>query len=172
MENEVIDVSELDALEHSAAELDAEGGDMGPAPDGAGMVGPDPVQETAALLGVCVGMVAPLLPYLPAIYTDEVVGRLAAAYVPVAEKHGWGIGGEFFERWGPEIVLAGTVLPLAMATKSAHQAWAAERAAEKRAEKAAADEAARRQKAAAEQMPAEPVQSGMQAGGLVIGPSR
>lgn len=123
----------LAALGGAAAAMDAETGEdeFGPAPGGAEQgaeAAPDVVGEMRAVLAVAVGMLSPVLPYLPAIYTDEVQGRLAAAYVPVADKYGWQTGGGIFEKYGAEIMLAATVLPLAVQTRAAHGQWMEERA--------------------------------------------
>lgn len=82
--------------------------------------------ETAAMIGAVVGMLSPVLPYLPGIYTPETVDRLAAAYQPVADKYGWDMGG-WLTQYGAEIALAGTVVPLAMVTAKAHRAHVAEK---------------------------------------------
>lgn len=132
--------AELAALGGAAAALDAEVGasDFGPAP--AAQIEPaqqaDPSAETAAVIGLVVGMLTPMLPYLPAIYTDDKVRALAGAYVPVAQKYGWDSGG-WFDRYGAEIMLAGVGLPLLAQTRAAHQAWAADKRREERARVAA-----------------------------------
>jgi hypothetical protein len=120
--------ADLAALMRAAAEQD----DAQSVENDGAMVGaPDPVAETAAALSVVVAVVSPLLPYVESIYTPEVQARLAAAYVPVAEKYGWTAGG-WFEQYGAEIALAVTVAPLAMQTKVAHAEWVAEREREAR----------------------------------------
>lgn len=95
---------------------------------------PDPVAETAAMLGAVVALASPLLPYLPTIYTPETVQALAGAYVPVAEKHGWNVGG-WLDRYAAELALVAVAGPVAIRTATAHKAWKAERAAEARAKK-------------------------------------
>lgn len=124
-EGEVIEEggAELAALGGAAAALDAEigAGDFGPAPDVPAEVGPDATAETAAVLKMAVALLSPMLPYLPEIYTEDKIIALAGAYVPVAEKYGWTSGG-WFDKYGPEIVLAATALPLAFQTKQAHGA--------------------------------------------------
>lgn len=128
---------ELAALGAHAAALDAEVGadDFGPAPGapgGAADIGPDPVAETSAVLSMVVGMLSPLLPYLPEIYTPEKIAALAGAYVPVAEKYGWQSAG-WLDKYGAEVVLIATAAPVAMQTAQAHRAWQAAREAERRA---------------------------------------
>lgn len=98
---------------------------------------PDPVAEAKAVFGVAVMMLSPVLPYLPAIYTDEALGNLAAAYVPVAQKYGWDMS-TWLGQYAAEIALAGVAIPLAMRTSAAHQAWV-------KAKKAAAAPAAAEQ---------------------------
>lgn len=95
---------------------------------------PDPVAETAAMLGAVVALASPLLPYLPTIYTPETVQALAGAYVPVAEKHGWNVGG-WLDRYAAELALVAVAGPVAIRTANAHKAWKAERAAEARAKR-------------------------------------
>jgi hypothetical protein len=132
--------AELNALASEAAVLDMEtagASDVGPAPAPGQAAAPvaDPVAETAAMFGMAIGLLSPLLPYLPAIYTTETVQQLAGAYVPVAEKYGWASGGGIFEKYGPELMLAGVAVPLAVQTAQAHKAWAAERAKTEEGEK-------------------------------------
>lgn len=121
--------AELAALGGAAAALDAELGadEFGPAPDTPAELAPDATAETAAVLKVVVALLSPMLPYLPEIYTDEKVQELAGAYVPVAEKNGWASGG-WFDKYGPELVLAATALPLAFLTTQAHKAMIEARA--------------------------------------------
>lgn len=117
------------ALQAAANEQEAEAAALVAEP-----AGPDPAEEAKAAFGLVVGLLSPLLPYLPAIYTDDALSRLAGAYVPVAEKYGWNMGG-MFDQYGAEIVLAGVALPLVAQTRNVHIAWAAERAAREKADK-------------------------------------
>lgn len=121
--NEAPEGANWDALAAEAAALDLENG---PAPVEPQAAGPaqDPGAETAALLAMVVGLLSPMLPYLPGIYTEDVRGQLAAAYVALAQKHGWESGG-WFERWGPEIMAAALVIPLGIRTGQEHRAWIA-----------------------------------------------
>lgn len=120
-----MDESALNQLRDEAATADAEEarsveGVVEPA--GAAPLPPDPVAEAKAVFGVAVMMLTPVLPYLPGIYTDEALGNLAAAYVPVAQKYGWDMS-TWLGQYAAEIALAGVAIPLAMRTSAAHQAW-------------------------------------------------
>ena len=95
----------------------------------------DPVEETKAIFAAIVALLSPLLPYLLLIYTEEKITMLAAAYVPVAEKYGWNVGG-FLEQFGAEIALIGVSIPLAIQTSRAHAEFIAKKAIEKAAESA------------------------------------
>lgn len=118
---------ELSAMAHEVAALDGDVFDPGPVPDGAGPVAaPDPASEMRDIIALAVGLLAPALPYLPTIYTDEKITALAGAYVPVAEKYGWDVGGAL-SNWGAEIALAAVAVPLGVQTANAHRAWAEER---------------------------------------------
>lgn len=91
----------------------------------------DPVAEARALFGVVVGLAEPMMPYLPTIYTPEKLDTLAAAYVPVAEKYGWNVGG-WLSEFGAEIALAAAAVPLAIQTAKAHRGHVAALAAASR----------------------------------------
>jgi hypothetical protein len=67
-----------------------------------------------------------MLPFLPAIYTEEACTQLGTAIAPVSAKYGWSAGG-VFERFGPEIGLAIVAAPLAIETVKEFRAWRAER---------------------------------------------
>lgn len=75
----------------------------------------DVAGEVAALLKMVAGMLAPAFPSLATIYTDETCRNLGTAAAPVMEKYGVSVGG-LFDRWGAEITLAATALPVALAT--------------------------------------------------------
>ena len=125
MEHETEEVAgaELAAMGPEMAALDAEVFEQGPAPEGAEATSAvDPAKEMAAVIGVAVGLLSPALPYLPGIYTQERIQQIAAAYVPVAEKHGWNMGG-WMEQWGAEIALGAVALPALMQTVQAHKAY-------------------------------------------------
>lgn len=116
-----MDESSLLAIEREAAVIEA----AAPLP-GAPAAAPaaDPVGEAKAVFGMAVAMLSPLLPYLPTIYTEQTLGALASAYVPVAQKYGWDLPGMLGE-YGAEIALVGTAVPLAMQTYVAHKAYVA-----------------------------------------------
>lgn len=122
-----IDQNEIDAAplgEEEAADLRAlqRAADGDPATvsaEGAegqgGAVAPPLGQELAGMLFMLSKVVAPLLPSVGAIYTQEACDAVGAAVAPVCEKHGWlqnGVGGE----WGEEIMCLVVVGPMAWAT--------------------------------------------------------
>lgn len=115
----LIDAGSLDLLARKAHAFETQAAtDLPPLPGEPPPV--DPVQEWADLLGLIVMLATPLLPYLPAIYTDETIQGLAAAVHPVADKYGidgTGLG------MSPEIKLAMVAAPLAVATYMTHRAW-------------------------------------------------
>ena len=76
---------------------------------------PDLAQEIAGIVQAVVGMLAPMFPSLPGIYTPEATQAAAAATAAVCSKHGWMQGG-LMGRWGEEIACAALVGPLAFAT--------------------------------------------------------
>lgn len=49
----------------------------------------DVAAENAAILGLVIQMMTPLLPFLPDCYPPETIQRIALAYTAVEEKHGW-----------------------------------------------------------------------------------
>jgi hypothetical protein len=82
----------------------------------------DPKEELADMLKLVRGLLGPALPYIPEIYTDEVVDVLAATTLPVLDKYGIaisGVGGLF----GPELALLALVVPLGIVTVRTHKAW-------------------------------------------------
>lgn len=123
--------AELAALGAEATALDFDVGDMGPDPAAGPVAVVDPAAETAAMIGAAVGLLSPLLPYLPTIYTPDRIQGIAAAYVPVATKYGWNVGG-WLEQYGAEIALIATAGPALLQTANAHKAWKAEREKEER----------------------------------------
>ena len=76
---------------------------------------PDLAQEITGIVQAAVGMLAPMFPSLPGIYTPEATQAAAAATAAVCSKHGWMQGG-LMGRWGEEIACAAIVGPLAFAT--------------------------------------------------------
>lgn len=128
------EINELDQLATAAAAVDnmAEAGaDMPAAAPEAPPV--DPAAEVAALLSVVAGILSPLFPCLPGIYSEATCRKLGEAAAPVLAKYDVSVGG-MFDRWGAEITLAAVALPVAIAT----------------AQGVKADMAARRKKAAAD----------------------
>jgi hypothetical protein len=124
-----MDESNLDDLRREAAEDEARHVEGVVEPAGTGAPPPpDPVAEAKAVFGVVVLMLSPVLPYLRTIYTDDALGMLAGAYVPVAQKYGWDMN-SWLGQYAAEIGLAGVAIPLAMQTAAAHRKWVAERAA-------------------------------------------
>ncbi|MQY50839.1 hypothetical protein [Rhodocyclus gracilis] len=124
-----METDQIEAIIETAADgqADAEAQAQADAAAAAPIV--DPVDETRALFGVVVAMASPLLPYLPTIYTEDKLTKLASAYVPVAAKYQWNVGG-WLAQYGAEIALVGVALPLAVQTAKAHKAFMAERTAE------------------------------------------
>lgn len=84
----------------------------------------DPVQEAKAIFSTVVALASPLLPYLTTIYTDDRLDMLAGAYVPVAQKYGWDVGG-WLGAYSAEIALAAVAAPLAIQTAKAHREFVA-----------------------------------------------
>jgi hypothetical protein len=93
----------------------------------------NPAQEVGDCLKVIRDLLAPLLPYLPGIYTDEVVAEVAAKVVPVMDKYGLSVEG-VGDLFGPELSLAVTVLPLAYVTYKVHGQYKAALEAERTVE--------------------------------------
>lgn len=151
---EAVEVSQEQAADLRALQAAAiEGADVIEQQKGEAENTASAIDETKAVIGVALGLLVPVLPYLGEIYTDEVQGRIAAAYVPVAEKYGWQTGGGIFERYGAEIMLAATVLPVAVQTRAAHGAWVAQREREQK-------QAEGKPVAAVESKPAQSIQFG------------
>ncbi|WP_343549445.1 hypothetical protein [Ralstonia sp.] len=115
----LIDAGSLDLLTRKAHAFESQAeADLPPLPGEPPPV--DPVQEWADLIGLIVMLGTPLLPYLPAIYTDETVKELAGAVQPVAAKYGidgTGLGST------PELRLLIVAAPLAVGTYVTHRAW-------------------------------------------------
>lgn len=76
---------------------------------------PDLAVEIAGLVQAAVGMLAPMFPSLPGIYTPEATQAASVAVAGVCHKHGWMQGG-VMGRWGEEIACVAIVGPLAFAT--------------------------------------------------------
>ena len=82
---------------------------------------PDLAGEIAGLVTAAVGMLAPMFPSLPGIYTPQATQAAAQAVAGVCQKHGWLQDG-MMGRWGEEIACAAIVGPLAFATYQGVQA--------------------------------------------------
>jgi hypothetical protein len=106
-----------------AADLAALQGMVGPLPgqedagEGQAMAAPPPdlAGELAGLVQAAVGMLAPMFPSLPGIYTPESTQAAAGAVAAVCQKHGWMQNG-LMGRYGEEIACVAVVGPLAFAT--------------------------------------------------------
>lgn len=59
------------------------------------------------LLQLGIGMLTPMLPFLPDCYTPQVVDAIAAQFTAVEIKRGWNLG----EQMTPEVMLAVVALP-------------------------------------------------------------
>ncbi|MAF00885.1 MULTISPECIES: hypothetical protein [unclassified Herbaspirillum] len=59
------------------------------------------------LLQLGIGMLTPMLPFLPECYTPQVVDAIAAQFTAVEIKRGWNLG----EKMTPEVMLAVVALP-------------------------------------------------------------
>lgn len=105
----------LDSLVAEAAALESEAAPSPAAADAAAAEGHDLPAEVAALLKTTAAMLAPMFPSLAEVYTDATCQQLGTAAAPVMEKYGLSVGG-IFDRWGAEITLAATALPVAVAT--------------------------------------------------------
>lgn len=75
----------------------------------------DLAKEIAGLVQAAVGMLAPMFPSLPGIYTPEATQAASMAVAGVCNKHGWMQGG-MMGRYGEEIACVMIVGPLAFAT--------------------------------------------------------
>lgn len=79
---------------------------------------PEPRDLAAEIEGLtlaAVGILAPMFPSLPAIYTKTATAAAAAAVANVCNKHGWMQNG-VMGRYGEEIACLAVVGPLAFAT--------------------------------------------------------
>lgn len=109
---------DLDRLEAEASNIDAQAtaaSEPQPAPQVDVAPPADVAAEVAALLQAVAGMLAPVFPSLATIYTEPTCRRLGEAAAPVMDKYGVSVGG-LFDRWGAEITLAATALPVALAS--------------------------------------------------------
>lgn len=116
------DLIALDLIERKAAafEFEAEQAAAAPLPGEPQPV--NPADELREVLELARDWVSPMLPYVPAIYTDEVLTELSAKTIPVLEKWGVSLDG-VSDLLGPELKLAALVLPLAYVTYRTHKAY-------------------------------------------------
>lgn len=106
----------LEAIAAEAGALDAPEVEAGPgAQSQPEAPAADVAGEVAALLKTAAAMLTPAFPSLAEIYTEATCRQLGEAAAPVMEKYGVSFGG-IFDRWGAEITLAATALPVAVAT--------------------------------------------------------
>lgn len=83
-------------------------------------------QEIAGALQMASTVIAPMLPSVAAIYTEETCTAIGAALAPLCKKYGWlqnGIGGEY----GEEIMALCIVGPIGYATVIAAKSDIAQR---------------------------------------------
>lgn len=107
---------DLDRLEAEAAAIDAQASAAtDPEPEIEAAPAVDVAAEVSALLLTVAGLLTPMFPSLGPIYTEATCRRLGEAAAPVMDKYGLSVGG-LFERWGAEITLAATALPVALAS--------------------------------------------------------
>lgn len=88
------------------------------------------------LLDMGIGMLTPMLPFLPTCYTPEVLDRIAAAFTAVEIKRGWNID----EKMAPEVMLAIAALPPSITAFMMGREYLALKRAEKAAQNAGKQE--------------------------------
>ncbi|KVA74082.1 hypothetical protein WM36_17195 [Burkholderia ubonensis] len=118
------EVVEWDLLERRAASMAFQAQEAAAAPLPGEPEPIDPAAELLDMLKMARDYLAPLLPYVPAIYTDEVLTELAAKTVPVLDKYGLSVAG-VGDLFGPELRLLVLVAPLAYVTYRTHKAYKA-----------------------------------------------
>lgn len=96
------------------------GADAAPLPPGAEPPPPEPPPvdlggELAQALLIVSKILAPALPSLATIYTEQSCGAAGASIAAVCDKHGWMQDG-FLGKWGPEIACLAVCAPMAVAT--------------------------------------------------------
>lgn len=108
---------DLDQLAAEAAAIDGQATAASEPPMSEAEAAPaaDVPAEVTTLLQAVAGMLSPAFPCLATIYTPDTCRRLGDAAAPVMDKYGLSVGG-LFDRWGAEITLAATALPVALAT--------------------------------------------------------
>lgn len=70
------------------------------------------------MLSMAVQVLAPMFPSLRQVYTPDTISAVAGAAVPLANKHGWNIGGLLGD-YAEELAFAAVAIPLGMATYQA-----------------------------------------------------
>lgn len=135
------EVVEWDLLERRAASMAFQEQEAASAPMPGEPSPIDPVEELVDVLKMVRDYVAPIAPYVPQIYTDEVVHELAAKTVPVLDKHGWSLSG-VSDFLGPELRLLAFIAPLLYVTYLAAKAHRAAQLAERTVDMAAPQPAA------------------------------
>ncbi|MGU8077839.1 hypothetical protein [Burkholderia pyrrocinia] len=135
------EVIEWDLVERRAASMAFQEQEAAAAPLPGEPTPIDPVEELYDMLKMVRDYVAPIAPYVPAIYTDEVLHELAAKTVPVLDKHGWSLSG-VGDLFGPELRLLAFIAPLLYVTYLAAKAHKAAQLAERTVDAAPAAAAA------------------------------
>ena len=108
--------TELDALQSEAVAVDAVNTpSVAEQPSTEQAQAVNEAAEIAGLLTIITGLFVPVFPSLAKIYTVETVNSIAAAAVPVMNKHGWTTG-EFLGKWAAELGLAAVAIPVGLLT--------------------------------------------------------
>lgn len=92
----------------------------------------DAISRNRDFLAMGIGMLTPMLPFLPQCYTPEVIDQIAAAFTAVEIKRGWNLG----EHMTPELALAMAALPPSVAAFMLGREYLAAKRAEKTAQNA------------------------------------
>lgn len=124
--------AELDALQGEAAAVDELIAPqvVEPQQDAQPPQAANEAAEIVGLLTIASGLFAPVFPSLQKIYTQETMQQIAAAAVPVMNKHGWSTG-DVLGKYAEELALAAVALPVALATLQGVKADIAARANER-----------------------------------------
>ncbi|MBJ9686056.1 hypothetical protein I5589_03070 [Burkholderia vietnamiensis] len=118
------EMTEWDLVERRAASMAFQAQEAAAAPMPGEPEPIDPAAELLDMLKMVRDYLAPLLPYVPAIYTDEVLTELADKTVPVLDKYSLSLSG-VGDLFGPELRLLVVVAPLAYVTYRTHKAYKA-----------------------------------------------
>lgn len=116
--------------------------------------GPSLADELAGLVTVAVGILGPVFPSLPRIYTQEVTRAAATATAAVCEKHGW-LSAGVMGKWGEEIAAGAILLPLAYQTAQGVRADLAARRAVEQSKPARVERSGAPEQVRAEAVPTE-----------------